>query len=83
MSNIITVAGRLMARQISLIATLSWSLLHIKGQYQCMFDEEQLRLDQKGSWPGVIGTMGATHLHSTVQGIIRGVRTADKNSRIS
>ena len=48
-----------------------------------MFDEEQMRLDQKGSWPGVISTMGAAHLHSTVQGIIRGIRTADKDSRIS
>ena len=28
-----------------------------------VFDEEQMRADEKGSWPGVIGIVGAAHLN--------------------
>ena len=28
-----------------------------------VFDEEQMRVDEKGSWPGVIGIVGAAHLN--------------------
>ena len=32
-----------------------------------VFDEEQMRADQKGSWPGVVGIVGAAHLDRVVQ----------------
>ena len=32
-----------------------------------VFDEEQLRVDADGSWPGVIGIVGASHLVWVVQ----------------
>lgn len=32
-----------------------------------VFDEEQMRADDKGTWPGVIGIVGATHLSWVVQ----------------
>lgn len=32
-----------------------------------VFDEEQMRVDDKGSWPGVIGIVGAAHLSWVVQ----------------
>ncbi len=32
-----------------------------------IFDEEELRVDQKGSWPGVVGIVGAAHLDRVVQ----------------
>lgn len=32
-----------------------------------VFDEEQMRVDEKGSWPGVIGIVGASHLNRMVQ----------------
>ena len=34
---------------------------------QRVFDEEQMRVDDKGSWPGVIGIVGAAHLSWVVQ----------------
>lgn len=34
---------------------------------QRVFDEEQMRVDEKGSWPGVIGIVGAAHLDRAVQ----------------
>ena len=32
-----------------------------------VFDEEQMRVDGQGSWPGLIGTVGAAHLNGVVQ----------------
>ena len=32
-----------------------------------VFDEEQMRVDEKGSWPGVIGIVGAAHLSWVIQ----------------
>lgn len=32
-----------------------------------VFDEEQMRADHKGSWPGAIGTVGQTHIDRIVQ----------------
>ena len=32
-----------------------------------VFDEEQMRVDEKGSWPGVIGIVGTAHLSWIVQ----------------
>ncbi len=32
-----------------------------------VFDEEQMRVDEKGSWPGVIDIVGAAHLSWIVQ----------------
>lgn len=32
-----------------------------------VFDEEQMRADETGSWPGVIGIVGAAHLSWVVQ----------------
>ena len=34
---------------------------------QRIFDEEQMRVDDKGSWPGLIGIVGAAHLSWVVQ----------------
>ena len=34
---------------------------------QRVFDEEQMRVDDKGSWPGLIGIVGAAHLSWVVQ----------------
>ena len=43
------------------------SLAYYKDNSLRVFDEEQLRVDQQGSWPGVIGTVGAAHLDRVVQ----------------
>ena len=34
---------------------------------QRVFDEEQMRADEKGSWPGLIGIVGAADLNWVVQ----------------
>ena len=31
------------------------------------FDEEQLRVDQQGSWPGAVDAVGASHVRRVVQ----------------
>ena len=43
------------------------SFANYKDNVQLVFDEEQMRVDEKGSWPGVIGTVGAAHLDRVVQ----------------
>ena len=43
------------------------SFAYYKDYSQRVFDEEQMRLDQKGSWPGVLEIVGADHLDRVVQ----------------
>lgn len=43
------------------------SFANYKDNVLRVFDEEQMRADEKGSWPGVIGTVGAAHLDRVVQ----------------
>lgn len=43
------------------------SFANYQDNVQRVFDEEQMRVDQKGSWPGVIGIVGSTHLNWVVQ----------------
>ncbi|CAD6575858.1 MAG: hypothetical protein ASARMPREDX12_007601 [Alectoria sarmentosa] len=43
------------------------SFANYQDNVQRVFDEEQMRVDDKGSWPGVIGIVGASHLNWVVQ----------------
>lgn len=43
------------------------SFANYQDNVQRVFDEEQMRVDGKGSWPGVIGIVGASHLNWVVQ----------------
>lgn len=43
------------------------SFANFQDNVQRVFDEEQMRADEKGSWPGVIGIVGAAHLNRIVQ----------------
>ena len=43
------------------------SFANHQDNVQRVFDEEQMRVDDKGSWPGVIGIVGAAHLSWMVQ----------------
>ena len=43
------------------------SFANYQDNVQRVFDEEQMRADGKGSWPGLIGIVGADHLNQAVQ----------------
>ena len=43
------------------------SFANYKDNAQVIFDEEQMRVDRKGSWPGVVGIVEAAHLDRVVQ----------------
>ena len=43
------------------------SFANHQDNVQRVFDEEQMRADGKGSWPGLIGIVGADHLNQAVQ----------------
>ena len=43
------------------------SFANYKDNILRVFDEEQMRADQKGSWPGVVGIVGQAHLDKAVQ----------------
>ena len=43
------------------------SFANHQDNVQRVFDEEQMRADRKGSWPGLIGIVGADHLNQAVQ----------------
>ena len=43
------------------------SFANHQDNVQRVFDEEQMRADPKGSWPGLIGIVGAAHLDRVVQ----------------
>lgn len=43
------------------------SFANYQDNVQRVFDEEQMRVDEQGSWPGVIGIVGASHLNWVVQ----------------
>lgn len=43
------------------------SFANYQDNVQRVFDEEDMRVDQKGSWPGLIGIVGAAHLNWVVQ----------------
>ena len=43
------------------------SFANYQDNVQRVFDEEQMRADGNGSWPGLIGIVGALHLNQAVQ----------------
>ena len=43
------------------------SFADYRDNSQRVFDEEEMRLDNKGSWPGVVGLVGAAHLDRVIQ----------------
>ena len=43
------------------------SFANYKDNVQRVFDEEEMRADQTGSWPGLVGIVGAAHLDRVIQ----------------
>ena len=55
------------APQIEECFPLLESFANHQDYSQSVFDEEQLRIDDKGSWPGVLDIVGRLHINNVVQ----------------